>query len=187
MVFHYLDRFFAALAAASREGVPARELFYAAFDREDVGRGGDFERLYPELREKAGLRWSRDQFRMAWNDIFEPNPPMVEFVRRLPHPRVLLSNTHEPHVTWIKTRFPDVFPLFDHHVLSHEVGKAKPDPEIFRWVESLTRAAPAEHVFVDDLEHNVAAARAVGWQGVLFIGVEDCRARLAALGVTAGG
>ncbi len=139
------------------------------------------------LREQAGLTLSREAFREAWNDIFEPNPPMVEFVATLPRPRVLLSNTNEPHVAWIKSHFPDVFPCFDLQVLSNEVGLEKPEAEIYRYVESRLGGSPHELVFVDDLEPNVAAARACGWQGVVFAGVADCRARLHTLGLRENG
>ncbi len=42
---------------------------------------------------------------------------------------------------------------------------------------------PAEVVFVDDLECNVAAACDIGIRGVQFTGVEACRRALADLGV----
>ncbi len=184
LVFHYQERFFSTLAAACRDGAPAKDLFSAAFRREDVGRGGDLGRVYTELVEAAGLRLSREEFRVAFCDIFEANPPMVEFVARLSRPRVLLSNTNEAHVTWIAQRFPDVFPLFDRLVFSNEVRLAKPEPAIYRHVEGLTKAPPEHLVFIDDVEDYVEGARARGWQGVVFAGVGDCRRQLAALGVT---
>ncbi len=183
MVFHHQRQFFRQLSAACRPGLPVEDLFYQAFDREDVGRGGDFARLHPFLVEAAGLRMTADEFRLAWSDIFTANPPMVELVGGLTRPRVLLSNTHEPHVSWIKQHFPDVFPLFDHCLLSNELGLAKPDPTFFRQVEQVTGVEPAGHVFTDDRADNVAAARSLGWEAFQFVGTEDCRRRLAELGV----
>ena len=101
-------------------------------------------------------------FRLAYDDIFTANPPMVEFVRTLPRPWVLLSNTCETHVAWIRDRFPDVFPLFDQCVLSNEVGLLKPDLAIYRHVEGLTGRAPEAHLFFDDRADNVQAAQEAG-------------------------
>jgi FMN phosphatase YigB (HAD superfamily) len=183
MVFHHEQGFFEKLATACRPDAPAEKLFYAAFDEADVGRGGDFDALHPRLVETAGLRWGPAELRLAWSDIFTANPPMVELVRALPRPRILLSNTHEPHVSWIRQRFPDVFPLFDHCVLSNEVGLAKPEPDFFWQVEHLTGRPPARHIFTDDQEDNVAVAKSLGWEAFQFVGVEDCRRRLEELGV----
>lgn len=55
---------------------------------------------------------------------------------------------------------------FDSCLYSCDLGHAKPDAEFF--VEALRRigAAPEEVVFVDDIELNVAAARAAGLLGI---------------------
>jgi len=183
MIFHNEEPFFQQLAAVCRPGLPVEDLFRQAFDRADVGRGGDFESIHPFLVEAAELRMTADGFRLAWSDIFTANPPMVELVGALARPRVLLSNTHEPHVSWIKRRFPDVFPLFDHCFLSHEIGLAKPNPAFFRQVEQVTGVEPAGHVFTDDRADNVAVAQSLGWEAFQFVGTEDCRRRLGELGV----
>jgi HAD superfamily hydrolase (TIGR01509 family) len=56
--------------------------------------------------------------------------------------------------------------MFDAIVISGEVGMRKPEPEIFAHVLGLLGVAPGETVFVDDLEHNVHAAEALGLVGV---------------------
>lgn len=67
-------------------------------------------------------------------------------------------------------------------VSGHE-GLAKPDPEIFRLLASRHRLVPERTVFTDDSPANVAAARAEGFQGVLFTDAESLRAGLVARGV----
>ncbi|MFC7731882.1 HAD family phosphatase [Actinomadura keratinilytica] len=52
--------------------------------------------------------------------------------------------------------------LFDAVVISCEVGMRKPDERIFRHAVDLLGLAPAECVFIDDIDHNVRAAEAVG-------------------------
>jgi len=56
--------------------------------------------------------------------------------------------------------------VFDPIIYSHEVGLAKPDPRIFRLACDLLGATPEEVIFVDDVEANVEAARAIGMHGV---------------------
>lgn len=56
--------------------------------------------------------------------------------------------------------------LFDAVVISCEVGLRKPDEQIFRHALDLLGLAAAECVFIDDIEHNVRAAEALGLQGI---------------------
>jgi epoxide hydrolase-like predicted phosphatase len=74
--------------------------------------------------------------------------------------------------------------LFDVVVLSAAVGLAKPDPAIYRLaLERLGTVAEAT-VFVDDYEPNVAAAEAMGFQGIHFSGYEVLLPALRRRGVT---
>ncbi len=52
--------------------------------------------------------------------------------------------------------------------LSHEFGACKPEKEAYRIVLKKISAKPSDCVFIDDKEENVAGARAVGMNGVLF-------------------
>jgi FMN phosphatase YigB (HAD superfamily) len=49
------------------------------------------------------------------------------------------------------------------HFASHVLGLAKPDPAIYRAVESGLRISGSQILFFDDLAPNVAAARDLGW------------------------
>jgi HAD superfamily hydrolase (TIGR01509 family) len=182
LIFVHQERFLEKLRANSRPGAPVEEAFGAHYERARVDRGGEFDSLHPLLVRDLGLRLSPAELRLAWQDMFSLNPPMVEFVRALRGPRFMLSNTNAPHAEWIEEQWPELFPLFEECVFSHEVGMRKPEAAIFRHVESLSGRPAAEHVFVDDLPQHVAGARAVGWEAIQFRGVGDCRRRLAALG-----
>jgi len=181
LLFVHEERFFDKLRAGCGPGAPVMEVFFQHFADAGVDLGGDFDSLHPLLVRDLALTMSLEELRVAWNDIFTPNPPMLDLVRELPRPRVMLSNTNKPHITWIRERFPDILALFDHCVFSCQVGLRKPDLGVFRHVESLTGRPPEQHVFVDDAAENVAAAIAAGWQSFQFQGTEDCRGRLAAL------
>lgn len=66
-----------------------------------------------------------------------------------------------------------------HHLhASHILGLLKPDAAIYREFERLTGAAPADLLFFDDLEENVAAARARGWQSELIDHTGDTAAQM---------
>jgi HAD superfamily hydrolase (TIGR01509 family) len=56
--------------------------------------------------------------------------------------------------------------LTDDIVYSHEVGLAKPDPAIYELTRSRLGVRAEEIAFLDDVEVNVAAARAAGWRAV---------------------
>ena len=87
----------------------------------------------------------------------------------------LLSNS------WGMADYPrHLFPgMFDVVVISGEVGMRKPEERIFRHAAGLLGLDPAECVFVDDIEVNVAAAEAIGMTAILH---HDPAATLARLG-----
>ncbi len=53
--------------------------------------------------------------------------------------------------------------LFDAAVISGEVGMRKPEERIFRLAADRLGLSPAECVFVDDIEGNIVAAKALGF------------------------
>ena len=90
---------------------------------------------------------------------------MLDLVRQLRQAGLrtaLLSNS------WGNADYPrHLFPdLFDVVVISSEVGMRKPEERIFRHAASLLGLDPRECVFIDDVEANVAAAKAVGLVGL---------------------
>lgn len=60
--------------------------------------------------------------------------------------------------------------VFRDTVVSGQVGLIKPDPRIFRLFLSRNDLRPESCLFIDDGERNVAGARAVGMDAVLFTG-----------------
>lgn len=95
---------------------------------------------------------------------FSPVEPMYEALRaaRAHGTRTaLLSNS------WGNAYPRDLFAdLFDAVVISCEVGMRKPDERIFQHVLGLLGLDAAECAFIDDIEHNVRAAEAVGIHGI---------------------
>jgi putative hydrolase of the HAD superfamily len=58
------------------------------------------------------------------------------------------------------------------------VGLRKPDERIYRHAAAALGLDPAECVFVDDIEHNVRAAEAVGMVGVHHLSPDQTVTRL---------
>src|SRR5262249_11237864 len=70
---------------------------------------------------------------------------------------------------------------FDAVIISGEVGLRKPAREIYELAASRLGVAPADCIFVDDLELNVNGAIATGMRGVLHFDAATTRERINAL------
>lgn len=68
---------------------------------------------------------------------------------------------------WIEEKW-RLGPAFDDIVVSAEVGLAKPDPAIYQLALERLGVDPAESVFVDDFEENVATAQELGMHAIQF-------------------
>ncbi len=138
-------------------------------DAYDSGRISTSEYL-AEIRTRAGLRCSDEQFLAAYTDIFWPNPDVCEVVPKLAqrYRLVLASNTNDAHYQRFTRMFSDVLSHLDHLVASHIVGARKPKPEFYARAQAYAEAHPHECVFVDDLEKNIRAAQDHGWHAVHY-------------------
>ena len=102
----------------------------------------------------------------------EPNRPMIDFVRELRgrgvRAALLTNNVREWEPRW-RSKLPEIDELFELVVDSAFVGLRKPDPAIFTLtLDRLGGVEPGRCVFVDDLDVNCAAARALGMAAVRF-------------------
>lgn len=104
---------------------------------------------------------------------------MLELIRRLHAtgiPTGLLSNS------WGGGYPRELFPeMFDAVVISAEVGMRKPEPRIFLHAAELLGLAPAECVFIDDIEANITAAESLGFSGVLHTDTSTTAQRVSEL------
>ena len=95
----------------------------------------------------------------------------------------VLSNTSPSHWRHVTGRFPFLTELFCRHALSYELGAMKPDDAVYAAAEAMAGASGREIFFTDDRAENVAAARARGWDAVLFVSPRELAAELAARGI----
>ena len=110
-------------------------------------------------------------FTDSWNSILLDFPEYrYRFIQKLAveknYTLILLSNTNEKHIDFIKDRVPffenfkDCFTAF---YLSHEIGYRKPNPEIFEFVLEKHDLRAEECLFIDDTQENTAAAKNLGF------------------------
>ncbi|TPN41004.1 HAD family phosphatase [Mesorhizobium sp. B2-3-3] len=69
--------------------------------------------------------------------------------------------------------------------ISGEIGKIKPDRDIYDHHVAAFGLEPSATLFIDDSQKNVDGARAAGWQAVLFTDAKTLQADLERLGVVA--
>jgi epoxide hydrolase-like predicted phosphatase len=128
------------------------------------------DQFFAEVSRIAALNMRREEFKEAYSDIFTPIESTWEVVRRLKgkYRLGLLSNTNEWHYErGIKTV--PVFPLFESVTLSYVVHAMKPDPRIYRAALASMRLEPEACIYIDDLEENVTAARALGMRAFRYV------------------
>ena len=97
-------------------------------------------------------------------------------------PLYALSNWSAETFHHARGRF-SVLDRFRGIVVSGEEKVIKPDERIFRVLFERHGVAPDRSIFIDDVERNVAAARALGMTGIRFESPAQLRAELARLGL----
>ena len=174
----------AAYTTASPESIQA--YLYGGTLEDDFDSGRVRPEVYRGLvRETFHLTCDDVQFDAALADMFTPNPDVCPLPALLAgrYRLLLLSNTNALHAPQFLRQFARVLEPFDARVLSHEVGVRKPDARIYEHCRRLAGRPAVECLFIDDLPSNVEAARACGWQGLVYRRGDDLRRGLAEYGV----
>ena len=117
------------------------------------------------------------RLRALYFERIDPNRHMIEFIRRLRgrgvRAALLTNNVREWEPLW-RAKLPEIDELFELVVDSAFVGLRKPDPAIYALtLERLGGVSPEDCVFVDDLDVNCDAARALGMAAVRFVNAEQ--------------
>lgn len=114
---------------------------------------------------------SAEAITTAWNSILLDFPlQRLEFLKELKKKGefqlILLSNTNELHISWIKehVNFYEEFKnCFDAFYLSHEINLRKPNANIYEFVLDQHQLKPKEVLFIDDTKENTDAAKSLGF------------------------
>lgn len=170
-------------------------IFIKAVNKHKEGLGEEFVRKYNQnyhihrdfergkISEKdfiaQMLEWlehkvTAEQFVDYWSSIFSLNEDVISLLPKLKnnYKLYLLSNTNSIHQKHGYQHY-DFLKIFDKLFLSHEVGFVKPEEGIYRAVENYSKLPSEEHIFIDDIEEYVDAAKKLGWDGIQFIGYEN--------------
>jgi putative hydrolase of the HAD superfamily len=160
---------FATDEVAARLLVDAEE---GQLSDEEFGR-----RLAPRLCAGTDVRLDPERLLERLNAGLRPEPQMVRataMIRGSGFRTVLVSNSlGRATYAWC-----DFDELFDHVVVSGELGVRKPSRRIFRVAAERAGVAPERCVMVDDLEQNLVGARRVGMQTILHRDVATTLAEL---------
>jgi putative hydrolase of the HAD superfamily len=141
--------------------------------------------MLARARQLCGFRGSDAAIESAFADMFWPNNEVCQLVPAL-KPRYqlfLLSNTNDMHCRWFRRQFAETLAHFGGLFFSHELGIRKPNPQIYEHCLRRMECRPAECVFIDDAPANIDAARACGWQGIVYTDYDSLRRELAELDI----
>lgn len=157
------------------------------------GDWGEFDRgavspaeVVRRIAQRTGLRPDEVQSVVAAGAAsLQPIPAALNLMNQLRQPgrpMFFLSNMPAPYAEHLEREYAFVRD-FDDGVFSSRVKLVKPDPAIFVLAAQRFDLPPGELVFVDDVQANVAAAQAVGWQAVLFTDAVQCERDLRRAGL----
>ena len=169
------------LAAYCDDPIAARPRLADGTHDQVVGTGRlGIPELHRRLVEDFGFQARYDAFLAIWSSHFSEEPEMEPVIRALAHRHrtVFFSNTNAAHWAHVTAHYPALGHAHRAY-LSYELGLTKPDPASFLRVLELEDCRPADAIFVDDRADNVAAATALGMDGIVFTDAAAFRGALA--------
>ncbi|HEY1273799.1 MAG TPA: HAD family phosphatase [Thermoleophilaceae bacterium] len=143
---------------------------------------GEFqERIQPYLEDEFDLA----HLRRLFFERIKPNRAMIDYLRALRDRglrlALLTNNVREWEPLW-RGNLPEIDEIFEVVVDSAFVGMRKPEPEIYELtLERLGGVQANECAFLDDLDVNCDAARALGMAAIRFESTDQAIAALDAL------
>jgi putative hydrolase of the HAD superfamily len=135
------------------------------------------------IGDELGDHFDLGRLRELYFERIEPNTPMIEYVAALRgrglRTALLTNNVREWEPLW-RAKLPEIDEVFEVVVDSAFVGMRKPEPGIYELtLDRLGGGVRAgECLFVDDLEVNCDAARALGMTAVRYENPDQAIAEL---------
>ena len=140
--------------------------FAEASDLLDVNKI-DYQEYISRFADHSGIAtWKIERDFLLYS---RPDHEVIEIIGDLNqrgYQLCLLSNANAIEIR-PKLHHHDLETLFDHIIISSEVGIRKPDPKIFQLALDRLGSQPEETIFVDDSHHNISAAQALGIGGIV--------------------
>jgi len=176
--------------AAERFGLDADD-----FDRRHREVVGPFEEGRMRLEEYLDCTvfdvprgFTRDEFRTFMWAQSRPLPETIAIARALAGTgryRLMTLNNESAELNAYRLRLFGLAPIFAAFFSSCWLGATKPSRRIYELALAMAQTEPAQSVFIDDREQNLAPARALGMRVLRFTAAERLRRDLASLGVAA--
>ncbi len=163
---HFVDTYFANYE------------FHRDFERGKISEEKFIERMLEILDHSI----DGETFCNYFSSVFKQNKEVTALlpVLKKNYKLILLSNTNSIHEKY-GWEYYDFLKYFNDLILSHKIGAVKPEEKIYRAVEKSSGSPAEEHIFVDDIEEYVNAAKSFGWDSIHFKGynslVRDFRFR----------
>ncbi|MGN0023751.1 MAG: HAD family hydrolase [Elusimicrobiaceae bacterium] len=143
--------------------------------KENIARG---QKACPKYAKELVL------YDEGWYSMFggaiEGTVEILKNLKRAGTPLYALTNWSAEKFPWAKENFP-FFNLFDGIVVSGEEKIIKPNPEIYKRLLNRYNLKAENCIFIDDSPANVAAARALGMEGIVFVSPLSLKKQLSAL------
>lgn len=92
----------------------------------------------------------------------------------------VLSNMHAASIAHLEQQY-TFWEMFDGLVISSRIQMVKPELQIYEHLLNRFQLKPAETVFIDDMQENLAAASLMGIRTIQFLDPAHCRQALADL------
>ena len=128
-----------------------------------------FTALYPQYKDEILTFWAHTEGLVS---EYPYSQPLLHRLKEQGYRVYVLSNypleTAERH--WPTFRFLDEA---DGYIISARENLAKPEPEIYRLLESRFGIDLTKSLFIDDRQSNLDGAAAVGMQTLLFTGYPE--------------
>lgn len=149
-------------------GIQVSDEEYASFT------GASTKNVYQHLKDKYGLDYPVQQLVMGKREFFnrafdeKPDLELLDGVRRLIEDLhehniqlILASSASKSTIDRVMKRF-GIGPYFTDLVSGEDFPRSKPDPAIFEYAASLSKAPKQECVVIEDSANGVTAAKAAG-------------------------
>ncbi len=162
------------VAMADEQGLDADATLevakHAVYDTGFVLGWGTENEFWEYMRKGAGLTGSDPVLTERILEGFVLRPWIIELVRQL-RGQGFITAILSDQMHWLDelNERDHFFEYFDHVFNSYHLGKGKRHPGLFVDIGKRLALAPAEILFVDDIENNVRRARAAGWQAIHYV------------------
>lgn len=164
--------------ATGLDAAAFQEIYWRHRDAYD-GNVLDVSAYWQDFGLATGVTFSPEQIQeLVAKDIEvwgRTDPVMIEWARVLRErgwKTAVLSNMSRGVGDYLR-RTATWLALFDHLCFSGELGITKPDTAIYHVCLEALGVAPAQALFLDDRAVNIAAAQAIGMNGILFQSAEQ--------------